>query len=64
MKCEIVIENGTTGYYPVVLDDITLETERKGSPGKLTFRCIQDKNLKIEEGNPVSFNRCFYGYFG
>lgn len=55
LKCEISIENGTKGFYPVVLEPITLETERKGSPGKLTFSCIQDKSLKIEEGNPVSF---------
>jgi len=41
-------------------------TERKGAPGKITFSCMADEILNIEEGNAVSFREdgteLFYGY--
>lgn len=53
-------------YEPAVLDDITWSTERKGSPGKLTFTVVKDAVLDFKEGNAVSFTvdgeKVFYGY--
>lgn len=66
MDVKIEIQNGTKGFEPVVLDDIQWQTDRKGSPGKLTFKVLQDDLLDIEEGNAVSFKvgttGVFYGY--
>ena len=42
-------------FLPSVVDNITLETYRKGQPGKLSFKCIQDEILKIDEGAIVQF---------
>lgn len=53
MNAVIQILNGTTMYEPAVLDGINWSTERKGSPGKLTFTTVWDENLNIQEGNPV-----------
>lgn len=39
MSAELLIQNGDTVYFPAVLEDIKWETERYGSPGKLTFWC-------------------------
>lgn len=65
-KVYIEIQNGKKGFEPVVLDDIQWETERKGSPGKLTLKVLQDSKLNIEEGNTLSFKlgktKVFYGY--
>lgn len=65
-KVYVEIQNGHNGFEPLVLDDIQWETERKGSPGKLTLKVIQDEKLNIEEGNAVSFKvgnkGIFYGY--
>lgn len=65
-KVYIEIQNGHNGFEPVVLDDIQWTTERKGSPGKLTLRVLQDDKLNIEEGNAISFKvgktGVFYGY--
>lgn len=65
-KVYIEIQNGKKGYEPVVMDDIQWETERKGSPGKLTLKVLQDKKLNISEGNSLSFKigkkSVFYGY--
>lgn len=66
MTTELYIVNGNTVYYPAVVEGIQWSTERKGSPGKLTFTVIKDAALNIKEGNAVSFSvdgqKCFYGY--
>lgn len=66
MSIELLIENGSTLYTPVVKDEIHWITERKGVPGKITFSVIQDSTLKIEEGNPVMLKvngeQIFYGF--
>lgn len=44
---------------PVIEEGVTWETERKGSPGKLTFKCFKgvgdriDKTLNFQEGDEV-----------
>lgn len=66
MEVKILIQNGNVAYEPAVEDGIQWVTERKGSPGKLTFKVINDSVLNITEGNPVSLlvdGQCiFYGY--
>ena len=63
---EILIQNGEKVYIPVIEEGIQISTERKGSPGKLTFSCMSDKTLKIEEGNAVVMRKngkdLFYGF--
>jgi hypothetical protein len=63
---QLMIRNGQTLYYPSVEEGITWETERKSSPGKLTFNVIADSTLKIEEGNAIRFKvngiSVFYGF--
>lgn len=65
--CEILIQNGeSTLQLPVVEGEATIQWERKGSPGILTFNVIKDGQSSFLEGNPVSFRvdgtRIFYGY--
>lgn len=66
MKVEVQIQNGSMGQNPVVLEGVTVETERKGFPGKLTLSVVQDEHLKVEEGNPIKLLidgvPVFYGY--
>ena len=51
---------------PAVLEGITWETERKGVPGKLSFKCLFDENNIFEEGDLVTVrykgNKIFYGF--
>lgn len=51
---------------PTVLEGVTWETERKGVPGKLYFKCLFDKNNIFEEGDLVTVkykgNKIFYGF--
>lgn len=44
-------------FMPDVLDGMTLETRRKGQPGKLSFKCVQDEQLIIAEGAIVQVQR-------
>lgn len=66
MSAELLIQNGDTVYFPAVLEDIKWETERYGSPGKLTFKCMYDSKLNVTEGNPVRLRwnglNVFYGF--
>lgn len=65
-KVEILIQNGSTVYETVPQEDVTWETERKGVPGKLTFKVLKDNVLNFLEGNPVRFSlgdtKVFYGF--
>lgn len=63
---ELMIQNQGTIYFPLVEDGVTWETERKGSPGRLSFSVVKDAGLNFQEGNPVSFKvngiNVFYGF--
>ena len=63
---ELIIENDSKLYYPVVQEGVKWTTQRKGAPGKLTFKLIQDDVLCISEGNAVAFkdddNKVFFGF--
>lgn len=53
-------------YSPAVEDGIEWSTERRGAPGKLTFKAINDGHLKLTEGSPVRLTMngspVFYGF--
>lgn len=63
---KLYIENGNKRYEPIVKDGITWETERKGSPGILTFTVIKDNIISFQEGNHVMLKvdgeNIFYGF--
>lgn len=65
-NANLLIQNDDTIYIPIVEDEIDWETERKGSPGKLTFKILNDGKINFEQGNPVRFsvdnNNVFYGF--
>lgn len=68
MGIELMIKSstGTTAYIPAVEDGLEWTTERSGSPGKVTFKVIQDGILNMGEGNEVSIKEdgtnIFFGY--
>lgn len=66
MSQQLLIQNGNTVYEPVVKDEITWTTERKGAAGKLEFKIIKDNIINFEEGNSVAFKvdntNLFYGF--
>ena len=63
---ELIIQNGTKAYLPIVEDSIEWTTERKGVPGKLTFKILNDGHINIQEGNAVRFKydnkNIFFGF--
>lgn len=62
----LTIQTNTKLYYPIVLEDISLEMERSGSPSKLKFTVVKDDNISFGEGDVVRFyykeTPMFYGY--
>ncbi|MGO1012206.1 C40 family peptidase [Clostridioides difficile] len=62
----LVIAHWEDFYEPVVLDGITWEIERRGSPSKLEFTIAMDDILEFCEGNSVRLYYkgigIFYGY--
>ncbi len=63
---ELLIQNGEVVYQPVIEGEITWETERKGTPGKLSFNILKDEIINFQEGNRVTFTyngeKIFYGF--
>lgn len=68
MDIELLIgnETGTKIYQPAVQEGIEWLTERRGTPGKLTFKVLQDSVLDISEGSAVRLKvdgePAFYGF--
>ena len=66
MDYEIIIQNIDELYIPITEEGIVWKTERKGVPGQLDFKILDDGEIKIEEGNAVSFKvngeKVFYGF--
>ncbi|MCR1515714.1 NlpC/P60 family protein [Clostridioides difficile] len=62
----LVIAHWEDFYEPVVLDGITWEIERRGTPSKLEFTIVMDDILQFCEGNSVRLyykgTGVFYGY--
>lgn len=63
---QLFIEHDNKLYYPSVLDGVKWTTERKGSPGILTFTVVKDNKIAFEEGDHVAFmddvGEVFYGF--
>ena len=66
MAAELLIQNGSKVFIPVVQEGIEWSTDRVGTPGKLTFKVHLDDTLDITEGSAVRLkwndNNIFYGY--
>lgn len=66
MRFELLIKNGNTYYMPQVEGEITLTSERKGSPATLKFTVVKDVVLNFAEGNlvvlKVNETELFYGF--
>lgn len=68
-KVDIVIipkSNPASFYYPIIKDEVKWETERTGTPGKLTFTVVKDENISFLEGDTVQMlydgMPLFYGF--
>lgn len=55
MKVELLISNssGNKAYIPVVEEGIEWTTERRSTPGKLTFSIVNDGKISFTEGSAV-----------
>lgn len=55
MDVELLVSDtaGTKAYIPAVSEGIEWSTERRSSPGKLTFRGVKDQELSFREGAAV-----------
>ncbi len=68
MSIELLIGNelGTKAYLPAVEEGIEWATERKNTPGKLTFKVLQDDVLNFSEGSAVRMkadgDEIFFGF--
>ena len=68
MNVELIIasEDGKKFFQPVVEEGIELSLQRRDSPGKLTFKVIQDDILDFSEGSAVRLKvddaEVFYGF--
>lgn len=63
---ELLIFHDNMVFSPVVLEGIVWQTERKNSPGSLSFKVMEDDTLKLSEGDAVRFcsggENVFYGF--
>lgn len=63
---DLQIHNKDQSYKPLIVDEITWDTQLRGAPGKLTFKVLPDSKLNFHEGNLVTLKvddrEIFYGY--
>lgn len=66
MNHELLIQHGSKIYQPIVQEGVQWETERKGVPGKLSFKVFKDDTLNFTEGDAVRLKvdgkNVFYGF--
>lgn len=66
MNVELLIQNGSNLYQPLVEEGIQWTTERAGSPSILKFTVIKDQQISFQEGNAVLMRvdgkDVFYGF--
>ncbi len=68
MSVELLIgnESGTKAYLPAVKEGIEWTTERKNTPGKLSFEVLKDDALDFSEGSAVRMkengDEVFFGF--
>lgn len=55
LNVELLISDpsGTKAYIPVVEEGIEWSTERRSTPGKLTFKLVKDSVINFQEGAAV-----------
>lgn len=62
----IANESGTKAYLPAVQEGIEWSTERRSTPGKLTFKVLKDDILDFSEGSAVRMREnnenVFFGF--
>jgi len=56
MTYELFIRHEKTLMFPPIVDGVTIEWERQGQPGKLTFEIVKTANLSFEEGDACRFS--------
>ncbi|MCM1055221.1 MAG: hypothetical protein NC394_06835 [Bacteroides sp.] len=58
--------DGKRAFEPITAEGVKWTTHRRGAPGKLTFKILNDKRLEISEGSAVRLSvegeGVFYGY--
>ena len=47
MSYELLIQHGSNIMYPPTVEGVTIEWERKGQPGKLTFEVVKTPGLSL-----------------
>ena len=66
MNVELLIQHNDKLYAPLVQDGIVWSTDRKGSPGQLTFKIVKDEIIDFTEGDAVRLRvnerEVFYGF--
>lgn len=68
MKIELILDNKNGNMFDIseLITDITCKTTRKGKPSSLEFKALKDNQIKINNGDVVSFKvdgkGVFYGY--
>ena len=66
MNIELLIQHGDKVFIPAVQEGITWATERKGCPGELNFKVVNDNTLVMSEGDAVRLKvneyKVFYGF--
>ncbi len=66
MTLELTIQHGSTVYYPVLGEAVSLTWDRRGAPGKLKFTVVKDHVISFLEGDAVKLNvdgvDLFYGF--
>lgn len=68
MSVELLIGNelGTRAFLPAVEEGVEWTTERKGAPGKLSFKVLKDDVLEFSEGSAVRMKEngeeVFFGF--
>ena len=66
MTYELMIQHGNKIMLPPTVEGVSIEWERKGQPGKLTFDVVKSDGLSFQEGDPCRFSvdgtPLFYGF--
>lgn len=66
MNAELIITYDNQSFMPVLVDSINWNSERKGTPSKLTFNIVKDDIISFQEGAAVRFKwngkNVFYGF--
>ena len=66
MNYELMIQHGNSIMLPAAVEDVAIEWERQGQPGKMTFEVVKTDGLSFQEGDPcrvsVGGTPVFYGF--